>query len=256
MRATASTQPWRAGDAVSNIYDLSGKAALVTGGAKGLGRAIVAQLIDSGALVHAWDIVPFQMEGASTEVVDVSDAGQVALALARLVDAGYRFDILVNAAGYLGPMQPFENHEASQWHRIIAVNLLGTMYVVQAMLPHMLRWGGGRIINMGSLAGKEGLAGLAAYSAASGGVVVLTKAIGRELVKRNIYVNCVAPGPMDTDMIHALGSHEVAAMVADSPAGRLGDPAEAAHLVAWLCSDASRFNAGAVFDMSGGRARF
>ncbi|WP_042875598.1 SDR family NAD(P)-dependent oxidoreductase [Cupriavidus necator] len=241
---------------MSNSYDLSGKTALVTGGAKGLGRAIVAQLIDSGASVHVWDILPFQMDGASTEVVDVSDAEQVALALARLVDAGFRFDILINGAGYLGPMQPFENHEAGQWHRIIAVNLLGTMYVLQAMLPHMLRWGGGRIINMGSMAGKEGLVGLAAYSAASGGVVALTKAIGREMVSRNIYVNCVAPGPMDTDMIHALGSHEVAAMVRDSPAGRLGDPAEVAHLVAWLCSDASRFNAGAVFDMSGGRARF
>lgn len=241
---------------MSNRYDLAGKTALVTGGAKGLGRAIVTQMIESGASVHAWDILPFQMEGVSTEVVDISDAGQVALALARLVDAGFRFDILVNNAGYLGSMQPFETHETRQWHRIIAVNLLGTMHVLQAMLPHMLRWGGGRIINMGSMAGKEGLAGLAAYSAASGGVVALTKAIGRELIGRNIYVNCVAPSPFDTDMIHALGNDQVAAMVRDSPAGRLGDPAEVAHLVAWLCSDASRFNAGAIFDMSGGRARF
>ena len=241
---------------MSNRYDLSGKTALVTGGANGLGRAIVAQLLDSGARVHVWDIVPLQMADTSTEVVDISDGGQVRLALARLVEAGQRFDILVNNAGYLGPVQPFEAHDPSHWQRIIAVNLAGNMYVLQAMLPHMLRWGGGRIVNMGSMAGKEGLAGLAAYSAASGGVVTLTKAIGRELVKRNIFVNCVAPGPMDTDMIRALGSQEVAAMVSESPAGRLGDPAEAAHLVAWLCSDASRFNAGAVFDMSGGRARF
>jgi 3-oxoacyl-[acyl-carrier protein] reductase len=108
---------------------------------------------------------------------------------------------------------------------------------------------------MGSLAGKEGLPSLAAYSAASAGVIAFTKALGREVVGSNIFVNCVAPGPIDTDMIRALGEDAVRAMIGDSPMKRLGTTEEVAQLVAWLCSDASRFNAGAVFDMSGGRAR-
>jgi 3-oxoacyl-[acyl-carrier protein] reductase len=120
----------------------------------------------------------------------------------------------------------------------------------------MRGWGGGRIANMGSLAGKEGLANLAAYSAASAGVIAFTKALGREIVDSGIFVNCVAPGPIDTDMIRNLGPEAVKAMIEDSPMKRLGKPDEVAHLVAWLCSEASRFNTGAVFDMSGGRARY
>jgi 2-dehydro-3-deoxy-L-rhamnonate dehydrogenase (NAD+) len=115
---------------------------------------------------------------------------------------------------------------------------------------------GGRIVNLGSLAGKEGLAKLAAYSAASAGVISFTKALGREIADTNIRVNCVAPGPIDTDMIRGLGPDAVDAMINDSPMKRLGTAEEAAHLVAWLCSDASNFNTGAVFDMSGGRARY
>jgi 3-oxoacyl-[acyl-carrier protein] reductase len=124
------------------------------------------------------------------------------------------------------------------------------------LLPHMRRWGGGRIVNMGSLAGKEGLAMLAAYSAASAGVSSFTKALGREVAGTNIRVNCVAPGPIDTDMIRGLGPEAVKGMINDSPMKRLGSAEEVAHMVVWLCSDASDFNTGAVFDMSGGRARY
>jgi len=130
------------------------------------------------------------------------------------------------------------------------------MQVTQAVLPYMARHGGGRIINMGSLAGKEGLANLAAYSAASAGVISFTKALSREVIGQNIYVNCVAPGPIDTDMIRNLGSEVVENMILDSPTKRLGSAEEVAHLVVWLCSEASRFNTGAIFDMSGGRARY
>ena len=128
--------------------------------------------------------------------------------------------------------------------------------VTRLILPHMRRWGGGRIVNMGSLAGKEGPAKLAAYSAASAGVIAFTKALGREIADTGILVNCVASGPIDTDMIRDLGPEAVKAMISDSPLKRLGTPDEVAHLVTWLCSDASRFNTGAVFDMSGGRARY
>jgi NAD(P)-dependent dehydrogenase (short-subunit alcohol dehydrogenase family) len=120
----------------------------------------------------------------------------------------------------------------------------------------MLRAGRGRIVNMGSLAGKEGLATLAAYSAASARIIAFTKALSREVASPNVLVNCVAPGPIDTDMIRALGTDAVDTMIADSPMKRLGSASEVAQLVAWLCTDASRFNTGAVFDMSGGRARY
>ena len=136
------------------------------------------------------------------------------------------------------------------------MNLLGTLQVTQALLPILVRQGGGRIVNLASLAGKEGLAGITAYSAASAGIISFTKALSREVAQHHILVNCVAPGPIDTDMIRDLGPDAVAQMVKDSPLGRLGEPSEVEHLVAWLCTDASRFNTGAVFDMSGGRARY
>ena len=238
-----------------NTYDLRGKTALVTGGAKGIGRAIIDLLLNSGATVRVWDAQPVQISGVVGDVVDIARADQVAAAMTRAT-AESRVDILINDAGYLGATQNFAGHAAADWQRILAVNLIGTMQVTQAILPHMIDAGGGRIVNMGSLAGKEGLATLAAYSAASAGIVVFTKALGRELAAHNIFVNCVAPGPIDTDMIRDLGPEAVARMIGDSPMQRLGSAAEVAQLVVWLCTEASRFNTGAVFDMSGGRARY
>ena len=237
-------------------YELHGKTALVTGGSRSIGKAIVERLMNSGARVHVWDLAPLPQEGVTSTKVDVTDTRQVAEALETLVAQGARLDILVNNAGYLGRLSDFDKHAPEDWRQILQVNLIATMQVTQLVVPHMLRWGGGRIVNMGSLAGKEGLARLAAYSAASAGVVTFTKALGRELGHTDIRVNCVAPGPIDTDMIHNLGPEAVGGMIADSPMKRLGRTEEVAHLVAWLCSDASRFNTGAVFDMSGGRARY
>jgi NAD(P)-dependent dehydrogenase (short-subunit alcohol dehydrogenase family) len=237
-------------------YDLSGKTALVTGGAKGIGRAIVDRLVMSGAHVHVWDLNPIELNSVTFTKVDVTQGNQIADALDALVQQGSRIDILVNDAGYLGKLNAFDEHEAADWHRIIQVNLVGMMQVTQLVLPHMRRWGSGRIVNMASLAGKEGLAKLAAYSAASAGVISFTKALGREIADTNIRVNCVAPGPIDTDMIRDLGPEAVQGMINDSPLKRLGNADEVAHMVVWLCSDASGFNTGAVFDMSGGRARY
>jgi 2-dehydro-3-deoxy-L-rhamnonate dehydrogenase (NAD+) len=241
---------------VPNNYDLAGKVAIVTGGSRGIGREIVQRLSASGATVWIWDQRPVPLDGIRSHAVDVTDASQVTDALATVSSQSKRVDILVNNAGYLGVLHPFERHDAEDWGRIIQVNLIGMMRVAQAVLPQMRATGGGRIINMGSLAGKEGLAHLAAYSAASAGVIAFTKALAREVVADNIFVNCVAPGPIDTDMIRGLGHEAVKQMISDSPMKRLGTAEEVAHLIAWLCSDASRFNAGAVFDMSGGRARY
>ena len=241
---------------MANAYDLSRKTAVVTGGATGIGRAIAERFLASGARVWVWDRNAATLEGVDSAVVDITNADQIASAVANIVNEGLRIDILVNNAGYLGRLHAFDDHEPGDWRRIIQINLVGMLQVTHLVLPHMRRWGGGRIVNMGSLAGKEGLAELAAYSAASAGVIAFTKALGRELVSSGIYVNCVAPGPIDTDMIRGLGEEAVRAMINDSPMKRLGMVEEVAHLVAWLCSDASRFNTGAVFDMSGGRARY
>lgn len=238
-----------------NSYDLHGKSVIVTGGARSIGRAVAELLVASGAIVRIWDVDRAEVSGASSDLVDTTDPVAIERALSRMSDPEQP-DILVNNAGYLGKTQSFVSHSSDDWHRIIAVNLLGTMQVTQAILPRMLRAGCGKIVNLGSLAGKEGLATLAAYSAASAGIIAFTKALGRELAGHNIFVNCVAPGPIDTAMIRSLGTEAVNAMIADSPMKRLGSASEVAQLVAWLCTDASRFNTGAVFDMSGGRARY
>jgi NAD(P)-dependent dehydrogenase (short-subunit alcohol dehydrogenase family) len=238
-----------------NTYDLAGKNAIVTGAAKGIGRAIAQLLLANGCDVMIWDASPSDVSGAASSQVDITQPTQIAAAVGQL-PADRRIDILVNDAGYLGGTTTFVEHAPTDWRRILEVNLLGTMQVTQAVLPIMIRQRGGRIVNLGSLAGKEGLAGITAYSAASAGVISFTKALSREVAQHNVFVNCVAPGPIDTDMIQDLGAEVVSRMISDSPVGRLGKASEVAHLVAWLCTEASRFNTGAVFDMSGGRARY
>lgn len=239
---------------MANTYDLNGKTALVTGGATGIGRAVAELLLASGASVTVWDRDAADVPGAECRRVDVTDPAAIAAALAQLPESAP--ELLVNCAAYLGQAQPYLSHPAEDWARIVQVNLVGTLQVTQAVLPRMVRARRGRIVNFGSLAGKEGLAGIVAYSAASAGVIAFTKALAREHAADNVFINCVAPGPIDTGMIRGLGPRVVEAMIADSPMKRLGERGEVAQLVAWLCSDASRFNTGAVFDMSGGRARY
>lgn len=239
---------------MSVTYDFTGRTAIVTGGARGIGRAIAHKLASSGADVWIWDIEPVELEGTRSLSVDVTKRDSVTQALSIMGEVG--IDILVNNAGWLGSYKPFEEFEPAEWQRILQVNLLGTFEVTHRVLPLMRRAGRGRIVNMGSLAGKEGLPSLAAYSAASAGVIAFTKALSREVSDTDIRVNCIAPGPIDTRLIRDLGNETVDAMISASPLKRLGDPNEVAALVVWLCSDASAFNTGAVFDMSGGRARY
>jgi 3-oxoacyl-[acyl-carrier protein] reductase len=240
---------------MGNTYDLAEKCAIVTGAAKSVGRAIAELLLANGCEVCIWDVHQADVPGARSAIVDITCSEDISHALAELGDER-RIDILVNSAGYLGHTTEFKEHPKDDWRRIIDVNLAGTMQVTQAVLPYMLHQHSGRIINLGSLAGKEGMPGITAYSAASAGIIAFTKALSREVVDENVFVNCVAPGPIDTDMIRDLGQDVVDRMIHDSPMHRLGHTDEVAHLVAWLCTEASRFNTGAVFDMSGGRARY
>jgi NAD(P)-dependent dehydrogenase (short-subunit alcohol dehydrogenase family) len=241
---------------VSVSFDLSGRVAVVAGGAGGIGRAVASRLAGAGARVWIWDVVELRADAWASVVVDLMDADQVSLATKVVLDESRRIDILVNAAGYLGPHAPFETVSADEWRKVLAVNLEATVQTCRCVVPVMRAQGSGRIVNMGSLAGKQGLANLVAYSAASAGVIGFTKALAHELAPAGIDVNCVAPGPIDTRLITDLGPEIVADMIESSPMKRLGRPEEVADLVVWLSSGAATFQTGAIFDASGGRATY
>jgi 2-dehydro-3-deoxy-L-rhamnonate dehydrogenase (NAD+) len=237
-------------------YDFSGQTAVVTGASKGIGRRIAERLRDGGAQVWGWDLAPAQVEGVSSLRVDVRDTPQITTAVQKALDQNGHINILVNSAGYLGGYRSFEEHAPEDWHRIVQTNLVGVLEVCSQVLPHMRRAAAGRIVNMGSLAGKDGLAKMPVYSAASAGVIAFTKALGKELANTEIRVNCVTPGPIETDLILDLGQDIVDRLITMSPMNRLGTVDEIAELVLWLCSDACSFSTGAVFDVSGGRATY
>ena len=237
-------------------YDFSGQTAIVSGGAGGIGSAVGKRLTESGAQVWVWDLDRADWAGARSIQIDVTNEDQVAAGVEQVLAQDARIDILVNSAGYLGPHVPFEQLSPTEWQRIIDVNLVGVLMPCQHVLPHMRRARRGRIVNMGSLAGKQGLPNLPVYSAASAGVIAFTKALAQELAATDIRVNSVAPGPIETALITQLGPEVVDMFVAGSPMGRLGDAREVAELVVWLCSAACSFTTGAVFDLSGGRATY
>src|SRR5262249_12692620 len=237
-------------------YELPGRTAVVAGGAGGVGRAVAHRLPGSGARVWVWDLVPLELPGMTALTVDVTRPDQIDAALSQVLARDGRVDILVNTVGHLGGHVPFWELDADEARRVVELNLLSVMDVTRQLLPHMRRGGWGRVVLLGSLAGKEGLPNLAVYSAASAGVIAFTKALGKELAETPIRVNCVTPGPLDTEMIRRLGPAVVDQMVGKSPMHRLGSAEEIAELVAWLCSDACSFSTGAVFDASGGRAGY
>ena len=234
-------------------YDLSGRTAVVTGGSKGIGRAIVQRLSEAGAQVWNWDLSPVALDGVAGCKVDVTNAADIERAVA---ESTARIDILVNNAGFTGGSLTVEELDPADWRRILDVNLTGVYEVSRQVVPVMRRGGWGRIVNIASLAGKEGSPRLSAYSAAKAGVIAFTKALGKELADTNILVNCVAPAAIETDILQQMAPEYVEAMVAKSPMKRLGTVGEVAELVTWLCSDACSFSTGAVFDLSGGRATY
>jgi NAD(P)-dependent dehydrogenase (short-subunit alcohol dehydrogenase family) len=234
-------------------YDLSGRTAVVTGGARGIGAAIAEALRRAGATVAVWDRDPVDDAGIA---VDVADGASVDRATATTLDRHGTVSILVNNAGYAGPTVPLEEYDPAEWRRIVDVNLVGVFLVMRALTPIIRRAGHGRIVNIASLAGKEGTPNASAYSAAKAGVIALTKSAGKELAQTGVLVNAIAPAAVATGLLDQMSPEHVRTMIAKSPLGRLGEPSEVAELTLWLCSDSCTFSTGAVFDLSGGRATY
>jgi 3-oxoacyl-[acyl-carrier protein] reductase len=240
-----------------NRIDLAGRAAIVTGGSGALGRAIVARLRQSGARVANLDRRTDAEDGGAEFCLscDITDPEMVAAAVARTIDGFGRLDILVNNAGIAAAALPIAEVVVEDWRRVIDVNLIGAMICCRAAIPAMARRGYGRIVNIGSLRGKEAPARSGAYAASKAALIALTRTLAKEVAADGILVNCVTPTALEGGMAGEVeDAAEHAATLARIPMGRYGRPGEVAAMVAWLASAECSFSTGAVFDLSGGRA--
>ncbi len=242
----------------------SGRTAIVTGGGAGIGLAIANRLAEEGAAVAVWDRSPDALAEAGRVItlrdarsIDVARPDAVAGAMAdSLAALGGKLDILVCSAGITGPNGPVRDYPVEQWQRVIDVNLNGLFYCNRAAMPAMERANYGRIVNIASVAGKEGNPNAAAYSASKAGVIGLTKSLGKELAATGVRVNCVTPAAVRTGLFEQMSPQQIDYMLSKIPLGRFGEIGEIASLVLWLCSEECSFSTGAVFDVSGGRATY
>ena len=249
-----------------NQIDLSGRRAVVTGGAQGIGLSIVRRFLASGAKVSLWDqdasllqetCGQLESKGAvHAVVVELTDADAVAEATLDAVSVLGEIDILVNNAGIAGPTEPSWEYALEDWRRVIDVDLNAVYYCCRAVIPRMRDQGYGRIVNVASIAGKEGNPNAAAYSAAKAGVIALTKSIAKETADKNISVNCITPAAARTRIFDQISQQHIDYMLSKIPRGRFVKVEEIAAMVSWLVSEENSFTTGGVFDLSGGRATY
>lgn len=249
-----------------NEIDLTGRCAVITGGAQGIGRAIAERFLGSGAAVCLWDQDRTLVEKTVNElsgrgkvhsvVVDVTDLGAVDQAVRDTEKALAPIDILVANAGIAGPNHKVWEYPAEDWRQVIDIDLNGVFYCCRAVVPGMIERNYGRIVNVASIAGKEGNPNASPYSAAKAGVIALTKSLGKELAEYDIAVNCITPAAVKTRIFDQINQEHIDYMLSKIPRGRFLKAEEAAAMVSWLVSEDNSFTTGAVFDLSGGRATY
>ncbi|MBI3716251.1 MAG: SDR family oxidoreductase [Betaproteobacteria bacterium] len=245
-----------------NRLHMDGRSAIVTGGAAGIGLAIAKRLHASGAKLALWDRDAEALAKAAAELggqvstfaIDVADEAQVERAVADTLAAMHRIDALVCSAGITGPNVTVRDYPLTAWQQVLDINLTGVFLCNKHIVPQMAARDYGRIVNIASIAGKEGNPNASAYSASKAGVIALTKSLGKELAKSGIRVNCITPAAVKTAMFEQMTQQHIDFMLSKIPMGRFGEVDEIAAMVAWLCTEECSFSTGAVFDLSGGRA--
>jgi len=247
-----------------NQIDLNGQVAVITGGAQGIGFAIAKRLVASGAKVSLWDMNADLLASAkaelgaaaSTVAVNITNYEAVAAAVAEVEGKLGKLDILVHSAGIAGKNAPLDEYDLDEWRRVIDIDLNGAFYVNRAVLPGMKARNFGRIVNIASIAGKEGNPNASAYAAAKAGVIGMTKAVGKEVAKYDIAINVITPATAKTRILDELKPEFIDYMLSRIPRGRFLEVEEAANMVAWLVSKENSFTTASVFDLSGGRATY
>jgi 3-oxoacyl-[acyl-carrier protein] reductase len=247
-----------------NKFDLNNRTAVITGGAQGFGLDIAKKFLNFGAKVIIWDIDEQQLQIATKEInnsklsynkVDVSNFEQVNNAVLKITSSS-NIDILINNAGITGSNSTVWDYSVNEWNKIVQVNLMGTFYCCKSIVPNMIKNNYGRIVNVASVAGKDGNPNASAYSSAKAGIIGLTKSLGKELADKNIAVNAVTPSTANTKILNQMSEKHVKYMLSKVPRGRFLELNEFSSLVCWLSSEENSFSTAAVFDISGGRSTY
>jgi 2-dehydro-3-deoxy-L-rhamnonate dehydrogenase (NAD+) len=249
-----------------NQLDLRDRIAIVTGGARGIGFAVAERILRSGGHVSLWDRDAVRLTKSADQLsahgkvatsrIELTSEAEIQSALRATLDRFGKVDILVNNAGITGGNAPTWELEPAIWRQVLEVNLVAPFLTSHAVVPHMLQQGYGRIVNVASVAGKEGNPNASHYSASKAGLIALTKSLGKELATRNILVNCVTPAAARTEIFEQMKPEHIEYMLAKIPMGRFVEPEEIASLICWLASEDCSFSTGGVFDISGGRATY